>query len=73
VKIIDTSFDAKTRAALNAVLNEVSRNLPKGACTLDVLAVEAEVAMHLIKASIQGETNPSRLRAMASEIFATKG
>jgi hypothetical protein len=65
VKIIDTSFDAKTRAALKAVLNDVSSNLPKNARTLDVLALQAELAMRLIKAAIEGE-NPTGLRAMVS-------
>ena len=73
MKIVDTAFDAKTRAALNALLERVSGNLlPKDASTLDVLALQAKIAMRLIAAARGGERDHCRLKAIAEEDLVIK-
>lgn len=67
LKIIDASFDAKTRALLNRVLNDAWNKVhaaPRKA-SFDALVLRADLAIRIRTAANEGERDPGRLRAAA--------
>ena len=67
MKIIDTSFDAETRALLNRALKDVWSEVcgaPRDD-SLDALVLRANLVLCVIKAANEGERDVERLRVSA--------
>jgi hypothetical protein len=74
VRIIDRSFDAKTRKVLTDVLLNVwreAKSFPE-IKSRDALAVQADIAMILVCCAQDGERDPAWLKYVALRALAPK-
>ena len=67
LRIIDLSFDAKNRALLNCVLDDVWSKVHAAPRrdSFDALVLRANLAIRLLAAAKEGERDPMRLRSAA--------
>jgi hypothetical protein len=67
LRIIDVSFDAKTRALLNGVLDDVWSKVHAAPRrdSFDALVLRANLAIRILAAANEGERDPGRLRTAA--------
>ena len=74
MKIIDRSFDPKTRKLLNAVLLGVwqEAKLFSEVKSRDELAAQADIAMILLRCAQDGERDPAWLKYVALRAVAPK-
>jgi hypothetical protein len=74
VRIIDHSFDAKTRKVLTDVLLNVWREVKSfpEIKSRDALAAQADIAMILLRCAHDGERDPAWLKHVALRALAPK-
>jgi hypothetical protein len=67
LRIIDASFDAKTRGLLNRVLDDAWSKVHAAPRrdSLDALVMHADLAIRILTAAYEGERDPGRLRSAA--------